>query len=142
VGDLYTIKASGADTNGAFALIEAIVPPGSGPPPHVHRREDEAFYVLEGTLRFHADGHTFDAGPGGWITLAKGSPHRFENVSSAPARMLILVTPAGLDAFFVEVGRPAVTRSPEEGRPTPEDIARLLEAAPRYGLEILPPPGH
>jgi quercetin dioxygenase-like cupin family protein len=144
VGDRYTIKTSGADTAGAFALIEAVIPPGAGPPPHIHRREDEAFYVLEGTLQFHTDGRTFDAAPGAWITLERGSTHFFRNVSDAPARMLILVTPAGLEDFFLEIGRPATSDAGAagDGTPTPEDIARLIEAAPRYGLEILPPPGH
>ena len=48
IGDRYTIKCSGNDTSGAYAMMEAIVPPGHGPPPHIHSREDEAFYVLEG----------------------------------------------------------------------------------------------
>ena len=133
-------KVTGEDTGGAFALVEAVVPPGGGPPPHVHSREDEAFYVLEGELTFHADGRDFTAGPGAWITLAKGSLHHFLNRSPDPARMLILVTPAGLEQYFLEVGREAAdgeTSLP----PTPEDIDRLLEAAPRYGLDIrLPAP--
>lgn len=139
VGDRYTIKTGGEETGEAFALVEAWVPPGSGPPPHMHTREDEAFYVLEGTLTFHADGQSFEAGPGAWITLARGSLHRFENRGEGPARMLILVTPAGLERFFLEVGKPVVTGEPAEGRPLPEDIGRLLGVAPRYGLEIRGP---
>ena len=61
VGDRYTIKASGNDTGGAFAMIEAIVPHGNGPPPHIHSREDEAFYVLEGELQFHTHDRSFTA---------------------------------------------------------------------------------
>jgi len=142
VGDLYTIKASGDDTGGAFSLVEAIVPPGGGPPPHVHGREDEAFYVLDGELRFHVDGRDIDAGPGAWVTLARGTLHHFRNVGDRPARLLIVATPAGLERFFLEVGRAA---TPEDGPaipPTPEEIAKLLEAAPRYGLEIRPPAPH
>src|SRR3954449_12510061 len=93
VGDRYTVKASGEDTGEAFALIEVLVPPGSGPPPHVHHREDEAFYVLEGELRFHVDGRDFTAGAGAWVTLARGSLHHFNNVGDRPARLLIVVTP-------------------------------------------------
>src|SRR3954454_3448789 len=92
VGELYTIKASGEDTGGAFALIEALVPPGGGPPPHIHRREDEAFYVLEGELRSHVDGRAISAGPGAWVTLARGSLPHFKNVGDQPARMLIVAT--------------------------------------------------
>lgn len=139
VGDRYTIKAGGADTGGAFALIEALVPPGGGPPPHVHRREDEAFYVLEGELRFHADGRDFTAGAGAWVALARGSLHHFRNVGDRPARMLIVVTPAGLERYFLEVGRPAVEGDGAGAAPTPDDIAKLVAAAPDYGLEIRPP---
>jgi quercetin dioxygenase-like cupin family protein len=141
MGDLYTIKAAGEETGGAFALIEALVPPGGGPPPHRHRREDEAFYVLEGELRFHVDGRDIDAGAGSWVTLAKGSVHHFQNVGNRPARMLIVVTPAGLERFFLEAGRTVGDGDTEVITPTPEDIERLLELAPEYGLEIrLPPP--
>src|SRR5262249_55494101 len=108
-------------------------------PAHVHHREHEAFYVLEGELQFHVDGRSLTAGTGSWITLAKGSLHHFRNVGAAPAKMLILVTPSGLERFFLEVGREA--GDGESGAPTPEDIEKLLATAPKYGLEIrLPPP--
>ena len=64
VGDLYTVKASGRETGGAFCLIEVIVPPESGPPPHIHSREDEAFYILEGQFKISIDGQERTAGPG------------------------------------------------------------------------------
>lgn len=138
VGDRYTIKASGDDTGGAYSMIEAWVPPQSGPPPHVHHREDEAFYILEGSLDFHADGQTFRPDPGAWISLARGSLHWFRNVGETPARMLIMTTPAGLEQFFLEIGRP-VADGDEPTPPSQDEIERLLEAAPRYGLEIRPP---
>src|SRR6188474_825703 len=75
VGDHYTIKASGEDTGGAYTLIEVLVPPQSGPPPHVHSREDEAFYIIEGEFEVHIDNQRVTAGPGAWVTLAKGSLH-------------------------------------------------------------------
>ena len=135
-GDRYTIKCSGRDTNGAFALVEAIVCPGSGPPPHIHSREDEAFYVLEGELRSMPMVGSFTATPGAWVTLARGSLHYFKNTGSKPARMLIVVTPAGLEDFFLEVGREAIDGETGPVIPTPEDIQKLLETAPKYGLEI------
>jgi quercetin dioxygenase-like cupin family protein len=138
VGDLYTILASGEDTGGAFALIHATVPPGSGPPPHVHRREDEAFYVLEGEVSFQADGRDIAATAGAWITLPKGSRHTFRNSGRATAKMLIVVTPSGLERFFAEVGQKAADRS-SPPPVTPADIERLLAVAPRYGLEIESP---
>src|SRR5207244_2601465 len=113
----------------------------NGPPPHSHSREDEAFYVLEGELLFHADGRSFTATSGAWVTLARGSLHFFKNTGSIPARMLILVTPSGLENFFLEVGREAIEGDSEPVAATPEDIQKLLGTAPKYGLEIkLPPP--
>ena len=136
VGDHYTVKASGADTGGAFTLIEVLVPPQSGPPPHVHSREDEAFYILEGEFEVHIDDQRLTAGPGSWVTLAKGSLHHFKNIGRAPGKMLILATPAGLDQFFLEAGREAADMSPESGAVRPEDSEKLLAVAPRYGIEI------
>lgn len=139
VGDRYTLKVGGDETGGAFALLEAMVPPGNGPPPHIHHREDEAFYVLEGELTFEADGQHFTAGPGSWIKLARGSLHRFTNRSPDPARMLILLAPAGMENFFLEIGREAGTDDELLVPPNSEDIRKLVEAAQRYGLEILLP---
>lgn len=141
VGDLYTILSGGEDTAGAFALLHAVVPPGGGPPPHIHSREDEAFYVLDGAVTFQADGREFTATAGTWITLARGSLHSFRNESATPAAMLIVATPAGLERFFAEVGVPVTDRAAVPPPVGPDEIARLLEAAPRYGVEIRPPQG-
>jgi Cupin domain len=116
------------------------VPPGNGPPPHIHSREDEAFYLLEGELQFHADGRNFTATTGAWVTLARGSLHYFKNTGSIPARMLILVTPSGLENFFLEIGREALEGENEPVAPTPEDIQKLVETAAKYELEIRLPP--
>jgi quercetin dioxygenase-like cupin family protein len=136
VGDRYTVKAGGEDTGGAYALIEAMVPPGGGPPPHIHHREDEAFYILEGEVSIHVDGRDITAGVGSWITLARGSLHHFKNVGDRPARMLIVVTPSGLEQYFLEVGRAAQDGDGDTVPSTYEDIERLLAFAPRYGLEL------
>ena len=136
VGDQYRIKCSGSDTNGAFAMMEAIVPVGNGPPPHIHSREDEAFFVLDGELQFHVDGSSFTATSGAWVTLAKGSLHYFKNTGTKPARMLIVVTPSGLEEFFLEVGREIIDGESEVAAPTPEEIQKLVATAPKYGLEI------
>ena len=137
VGDLYTILASGEDTGGAYALIHAVIPPGGGPPPHIHRREDEAFYVLEGELTFQAEGKDIPASVGAWISLSRGSLHCFRNNSTTTAKMLIVVNPSGLETFFAEVGREVTDRSSPPV--TPADVEKLLAVAPRYGLEIRPP---
>jgi quercetin dioxygenase-like cupin family protein len=140
VGDLYTTLASGEDTGGAYALIHAVVPPQGGPPLHRHSREDEAFYVLEGDLAFEVDGRPLVAGPGAWVTLPRGTLHAFKNRGPTAAKMLIVVTPSGLERYFAEVGREATDPAPGPGPVTPADIERLLAVAPKYGLEVQPPP--
>ena len=77
VGDHYTVKCSGDDTGGAFTLIEVLVPPGSGPPPHIHRREDEMFYVLEGEFEISINDQQSSAEPGSWSSSTRPSSSRF-----------------------------------------------------------------
>ena len=92
--------------------------PGNGPPPHIHSREDEAFYVLDGELQFNVDGRSFNATSRAWVTLAKGSLHYFKNTGSKPAKMLIVVTPAGLEEFFLKIGRETVEGESEPVAPS------------------------
>jgi quercetin dioxygenase-like cupin family protein len=139
VGDLYTFLATGEDTGEAYAVIHAVVPPGGGPPPHIHSREDEAFYLLEGELAFHVDGRDFTAGAGTWITLAKGSLHGFRNTGTATAKMLVVVSPAGLERMFAEVGVPATDKTAAPPPVTAADIERLVAVAARYGIEMRKP---
>lgn len=139
VGDVYRFLALGEDTDGQYSMWEAVVPPGGGPPPHVHRREEEGFYVMEGEITFTIDGERVVAGPGTFANMPVGTPHCFKNEGQHPAKMLITVSPAGLEKMFLEVGVPLAAGSIEALPPTPEEIARLLEAAPRYGIEIGPP---
>lgn len=106
VGDTYTFKGTTENTGGAL-LFEACVPPQSGPLPHIHHREDEAFYVLEGDIEVLEGDRTFVAGAGSFVFLPRGVVHGFKNVGAQPARMLIMATPAGLEKFFEEVGQPA-----------------------------------
>ncbi|WJV44590.1 cupin domain-containing protein [Streptomyces flavofungini] len=138
VGDTYTVKASGDSTNGAFALLEASVPPGGGPPPHVHGREDEAFYLLDGELEVLAGGTTARAHVGDFLYLPRGIVHGFTNPGVTPARMLILTAPAGFERFFAEAGAPA--RPGEQAPPfDPADFARLAELTRAYGAHIEAP---
>ena len=141
LGDLYTFKATGDDTGGAFAMVEAQVQPQNGPPPHIHRREDETFYVLEGEFSFLHGDAAFSAGPGSFIYIPKGTLHTYKNVSGAIGRLVFLLTPAGFEKFFEEVGGPAKDKT----TPPPFDpatVEKLLKLAPKYHLEVrLPPSG-
>jgi len=141
VGDAYRFLATGEDTNGKYAMWEAIVPPGGGPPPHVHSREEEGFYILEGEITLTINGERVVATAGVFANMPIGTPHSFKNESGKPAKMLISVAPAGLEQMFFEIGVPleegAITALP----PTKEEIEKLLAIAPRYGVEIRLP-GH
>ncbi len=135
-----TFKLTGGDTNGEMTLIETIAAPRSGPPPHVHGREDETFYILEGEFEFLAGEEKVRTSAGSVVYGPRGGIlHTYRNVGDEAGRFLTMITPSGLEGFFEEVGEPAedVSRPPEI---TPERIERLLAAAPKYGLDI-PPPG-
>jgi mannose-6-phosphate isomerase-like protein (cupin superfamily) len=136
VGDVYRFLATGEDTNGKYALWEAIVLPGGGPPPHVHSREEEGFYVLEGEITFTIGDNRLVAGAGMFANMPVGTPHSFKNESSRPARMLISVAPAGLEKMFFEFGVPLPEGSTTALPPKKEEIEKLLAVAPRYGIEI------
>lgn len=139
VGDVYRFLATGENTNGTYALWEAIVPPGGGPPPHVHSREEEAFYVLEGEIVFTANGERMTAKAGTFANMPVGVPHSFKNESDRPAKMLISIAPAGLEGMFFEVGVPLAEGATTALPPTHAEIEKLLAAAPKYGIEILVP---
>ena len=87
-GDEYRYLATGNDTNGGYYLVEAIVPPGGGPPFHIQTREEEAFYILEGELSFYGDDGEIVAGPGTYLNIPKGAKHRFRNNRNETAKML------------------------------------------------------
>jgi quercetin dioxygenase-like cupin family protein len=106
VDELMTIKASGEDTDVAYSLTDSVVSSGGGPPPHVHHREHEAFWVLEGELEVQVGENTFRAGAGSFVHLPKDIQHAYQNVGTGPARFLTLMVPGGLEKFFEEVGKP------------------------------------
>src|SRR5262249_10884731 len=130
VGDIYRFLAVGEDTDGRYALWEAVVPPGGGPPPHVHSREGEGFYVLEGEITLLVGDKRLVAGPGMFANMPVGTLHSFKNESGKPARMLISVAPAGLEKMFFEVGQPVAQGASPAPAPTKEEIDRFLAAAP------------
>lgn len=117
-------------------MWEAIVPPGGGPPPHVHSREEEGFYILEGEITFTVNGEKIVAKAGTFANMPVGMPHSFKNESSQPAKMLISVAPAGLEQMFFEVGVPLSEGATNALPKTKDEIEKLLEIAPKYGIEI------
>jgi quercetin dioxygenase-like cupin family protein len=118
LGELVTFKIGGEDAEGTFALAEDVVPPQGGPPPHRITHADETFYVLEGELEFVVGERTLAATAGSVVYCPRGVLHGFRNVGTTPSRMVVIITPGGLEKFFKEVGDPVTDRSsPPEGPP-------------------------
>jgi quercetin dioxygenase-like cupin family protein len=141
VGDNYRIIIPGALTQGAYAVIDMLVPPGGGPGPHSHADIQEMFYVVDGEIEFKTEAGKYTAKKGSFVNIPKGGEvHCFKNTGNAIAHLLCTVIPAGLDDFFQEIGTPT---SPGVFLPppvlTPEDLTRLRSAAEKHGQKVFPP---
>lgn len=140
LGALATIKSSAETTAGSVAVIEHLAPRGSGSPLHVHSREDEWFYVIEGELTFWVGGDVTVAPAGSFVFGPKGIPHTFL-VSSEQARFLLVTEPAGFEAFMRTVGTPAERLEIPPPATEPPDVEALTRVAAGFGIEIVGPPG-
>ena len=138
--DLFTIKARGEDTGQDFTLSEQTAYTRFSPPPHIHHREDESYYILEGEFECTDDGRTFAAGPGSFVLLPKGRLLLHRSAGDTPARALGLHTPAGVEKLVEDAGEPATDASSVPPFPEMPEIQRAVETAQKYGIEV-PPPG-
>jgi len=111
VGELVTPLASAEQTGGLFGLMEGVLIKGGEPPPHVHHREDESFFVLEGSLTVRVGKEIFSATPGSFVFCPRDIPHLL-TLESKQVRTLVLLTPGGLESFFVELGEPVPSPMP------------------------------
>jgi quercetin dioxygenase-like cupin family protein len=138
-GGLYTLTSPAVYSGGAFSLWEGTNPPGTGVPPHIQHREDEAFYVLEGTYTFWTVDGVRELGPGSYLLAPRGVAHGFQNDGSGVARLLILQSPGGIhEGYFAEAWE--VVDDPANLPPEPEpDFVLIKAAAERAGIELLPP---
>jgi quercetin dioxygenase-like cupin family protein len=126
------VRATSEQTSGALGLVEHILEPGFASPYHLHHNEDEAFYVLEGQLRFVSEGRSWVVGAGGFAFLPREIPHGFRVEGDTTARCLLLVTPGGFEGFVAELSQP-------EPPTIPPDLGHLVEVAARYAIDILGP---
>jgi mannose-6-phosphate isomerase-like protein (cupin superfamily) len=133
-----TIKATAADTAGAFGLTHAWVRAGTGPPLHVHHDADESFWILEGTLRIRCGDAEFAAVPGTFTFLPRGVPHAFLAEPGTDVRMLNILSPGGSERFFADAGEPA--GGPGLPPPALPDVPRLGRVGAAYNVEVLGPP--
>ena len=133
---LAVIKATAADTGGQMTIVEVTEPPGSEAPLHVHHREDEGFWVLEGDVTFQVGDTTIEAHAGDYAFGPRGIPHRY-TVGSAGCRMLFICTPGGFEDMVIAMSEPAGSRTlppPAAEEPDRERIAAIARA---HGAELL-----
>src|ERR671916_2335483 len=143
-GGLATIKATGKQTGDLYSIVEVLEPRGAQAPLHLHHKEDEAFYVLEGEMTFRIGEETIKARPGSFVFGPRNVPHTY-TVDSGPARLLFLLSPAGFEGFIEDISKPAkvLTLPPSEPEGSSDETTdeagsesfAVLEA--RYGCEIV-----
>ena len=129
-GNLITPIITGSETAGGLVVLEGVAQPKSGPPLHVHHREDEAFYVVEGKFLFEYGDTRVEGGPATYVFLPRDIPHCFQNIGDTAGRMMVICQPAGLELFFEDVSK-------LQGPPDP---AKIGPVAQKWGMEILGPP--
>ena len=135
VGVSVVLKSAAEDTGGRWTIYEYTAPPRfAGPPPHWHKETDEAFFVLEGAIRFEVDGDAVDARTGGYARVPPGMVHRFSNPFDEPARFLGVLVPGGFEQYWVELSA-LMADAPSW---PPEDMAPVLELQAKY--DTFPPP--
>ena len=139
INNLVHVHVDADTSGGALALLDERGRRGTMPPLHVHRRDDETFYVLEGEVTLFVGGEQIVLGPGQSAHAPRDVPHAYR-VESDEAHWLLITTPAGFDAFVREVAEPApVDELPPAERPV--ESAVVAQAAAKVGIEILGPPG-
>lgn len=141
-GDRVSFLVTGAESHGRCFVIEGIVAPGGGPPPHIHQFEDETFYMLEGTATFHAGGQTIHARTGDCIHIPRGTVHSFKNEGTMPGRALVVISPAGptgMQQFFEESFTPTTDRNATPPQLTEGLVTRMIAAGARNGVEFVKP---
>jgi quercetin dioxygenase-like cupin family protein len=137
--DQVTVLLTGEQTGGALFMAEATVPPGCGNPPHIHDRENETFYLRQGTLTIQVADKTLIASPGDVVQLPRGVMHCFQNTGNVNAEILIVAEPAGLEKFFEEAFYPAADWPDKMPPMNDAFMGRVLSAAQKCGMTFLPP---
>jgi quercetin dioxygenase-like cupin family protein len=138
-GALAELKATAADTGGQMTIVEIAAPPGLEAPLHVHHRDDEGFWILEGEVTFEVGGTIIEAGAGDYVFGPRDIPHRY-TVGNDGCRMLFILVPGGIEDVIRKTSEPARSRTlppPPEAEPDAADIERLKEIVAEHGYELL-----
>ena len=132
LGVQYKTILSPSQSGGTLSIVDSLSPVGSGPPRHVHEKEDETFVILSGTCKIWIDGEETLAGPGQSVFIPRGTSHTFKVVGTEPSRHLVILTPGGFEEFFVEMAAGNFQ--------IPADMPAIEEAARRHNLVFTGPP--
>jgi quercetin dioxygenase-like cupin family protein len=136
LGGLYEVLLSSEETNGEATIVQMTMPPGMGPPPHIHHGVAETVYVVDGTITLDVDGQKIEAGPGTLFRVPPDTKERFE--PKTKARVIVTYEPGGMEKFFAEAGETAQRREVPPPPSAPPDFAKLAKIGTRYALELLP----
>lgn len=134
-GVAHRILVGSAETDGAAAVFEITVPPGTGSAPHTDQREALLWYVIEGVIDFETAEGPVELERGGAVFMDRNSRHRFTNTADRPARALMVALPGGIEGFFREAAS-ALPAGPSTAPPSPEAVAAFAQVAERYGIEL------
>jgi mannose-6-phosphate isomerase-like protein (cupin superfamily) len=137
LGVRIRIIADAQATGGGYSVFEDLVVPGQGVPLHVHTREEETIFVLEGGLDVTLGAQTSALGVGDFVHMPRGVPHRFHNPGPSPTRMLLTYSPGGFEQLFVEIGTRATDNNDMVPPITPQEVLKAREVAARYGAKWL-----
>lgn len=134
--DINTVLASKEDTEGTYSILEIKVFPNGGPLPHIQTREQEGFYIIEGQIVFNVNGKRIEATPGTFVNVPPGILHSFKNEQDIVAKIIVILSPPGLEQLFVEAG---IEISDNHVKPPPFDEKqqqKLINALPKYGVKL------
>ncbi len=132
LGVRYKTILRASDAGGVMSIVDSESPAGSGPPRHVHEREDETFVVLTGSCEFWLEGHRFIRGAGETAFIPRGREHTFRVVGDESSRHLLILTPGGFEDFFADMARGQYR--------IPEDMEQVTTSAAQRGLRFTGPP--
>jgi quercetin dioxygenase-like cupin family protein len=137
-GNLAVLKTTADDTAGQLTIVEVTAPPGLEVPLHVHRRDDEGFWILEGNVTFEVGGSTIEAHAGDYVFGPRDIPHRY-TVGNNGCRMLFIMVPGGLEDLIRETGQPAPSRTvpPPSAPPEPAEMEQLNRRGAELGYELV-----
>jgi quercetin dioxygenase-like cupin family protein len=138
LGDLYIFKVTGKQTNNAYTIIEQTIHSQGGPPPHIHHLEDEAFYVLEGRFSFLYGDKQSVFETGSFINIPRGTLHTFKNVDEKQGRLLVIITPSGLEEFFYSIGTPATDVATPPAF-DPATIQKIMQLSKNFQMDVILP---